>query len=273
MYAFGGGIYHLENHEGTVPGSYSVWVVDLRGNKPDVRLVGKAPELGQLNGVATWDSETIVMADSYYGKVYQMNLITGSTSVCLEDDTLNDPPDAPVRMGVNGIKVRKNGGTKYIYYSSTTRMLLCRVPVDGNIKPTGPFEILAAGYIPESVAAGTMFEVLASATIPEGIVDSHSLPPPTVGLVPDDFCFAKDGSTYVTTHPTNMVIRIPPNGGEGAKIAGGFASWDVAAPTACVFGVTESDRDVLYVVTAGANVVPIDGQTEAAKVLAIRMGP
>ncbi|KAF4956530.1 hypothetical protein FSARC_11532 [Fusarium sarcochroum] len=272
VYTFGAGTYRLDNHEGTVPGSYSVWVVDLRGTEPDVRLVGKIPEVGQLNGIAAWDAETVLAADSHHGKIYRVNLVTSSYTVAFDDDILKDPPISPVRMGINGIKVRYVNGTKYIYYTNTTRMLFCRVPVDDNIRSTAPVEILATGYIPETIATGTMFEARASAAIPDGLDSTQSLPSPTVGLVPDDFCIANDGTVYMTTHPTNMVIRIPPNGGEGVKIAGGVASWDVASATACALGVTEADKDVLYITTAGANVVPISGETEAAKIVAIRVG-
>ncbi|KAF5687187.1 hypothetical protein FDENT_5511 [Fusarium denticulatum] len=274
VYAFGAGTYRLENHEGTVPGSYSVWVVDLRGTSPDLRLVVKMPEVGQLNGLAAWDAEAVLAADSYHGRIYHVDLITGSYIVAFDDDSLKDPPNAPVRMGVNGVKVREGDGIKYIYYTNTTRMLFCRVPVEGDVKPAGPVEIMATGYIPDTIAAGTMFERHSSAAIPEDVERSlaHPIPPPTVGLVPDDFCIADNGAVYMTTHPTNMVIRVPPNGGEGVKIAGGFGSRDVASATACTLGVTGADKDVLYVTTAGGNVVPINGQTEGAKIVAIRVG-
>ncbi|KAF4501981.1 hypothetical protein FAGAP_1772 [Fusarium agapanthi] len=251
VYAFGAGTYRLENHQGTVTGSYSVWVVNLRGSEPDVRLVVKMPEVGQLNGLAAWDAEAVLAADS-----------------------LKDPPNAPVRMGVNGIKIRKVDGIKYIYYTITTRMLFCRVPVDDDVISTDTVEILATGYASQIVAVGTMFEGHSSATIPEDVERTlaHPLPPPTVGLVPDDFCVADDGTVYMTRHPTNMVIRIPPNGGEGVVIAAGFASWDVASATACALGVTKADKDMLYVTTAGGNVVPINGQTEAAKIVVVKVG-
>ncbi|KAG5792264.1 hypothetical protein H9Q69_008692 [Fusarium xylarioides] len=274
VYAFGAGTYRLESHEGTVPGSYSVWVMDLRGTAPDVRLVVKMPEVGQLNGLAAWDAEAVLAADSYNGRIYHADLITGNYKVAFDDDSLKDPPNAPVRMGVNGIKVREVDGNKYVYYTNTTRMLFCRVPVDDEVRYTGPVEILATGYIPQTIAAGTMFEGRSSATIPEDVEETltRPLPPPTTGLVPDDFCIADDGTVYMTTHPTNMVIRIPPNGGEGVVVAGGFASWDVASATACAVGVTEADKDVLYVTTAGGNVVPINGKTEGAKIVGIRVG-
>ncbi|KAF4435247.1 hypothetical protein FACUT_7351 [Fusarium acutatum] len=274
VYALGAGTYRLANHEGTVPGSYSVWVIDLRGTAPDMRLVVKMPEVGQLNGLAAWDAEAVLAADSYHGRIYHVDLITGSYTTSFDDDSLKDPPNAPIRMGVNGVKVREADGIKYIYYSNTTRMLFCRVPVDDDIRSTSPVEVLATGYVPETIAAGTMFEGRSSATVPKdvGRTLTRPLPPPTVGLVPDDFCIANDGTVYMTTHPTNMLIRVPPNGGEGAVIAGEFASWDVASATACALGVTDADKDVLYVTTAGGNVVLINGQTEAAKVVSIRVG-
>ncbi|KAF5971917.1 hypothetical protein FBULB1_8967 [Fusarium bulbicola] len=274
VYAFGAGTYRLENHQGTVPGSYSVWVVDLRGTAPDLRLVVKMPEVGQLNGIAAWDAEAVLAADSYYGRIYHVDLITGSYIVSFDDTTLKDPPSAPVRMGVNGVKVRQVDGIQYVYYTNTTRMLFCRVPVADDVKPASPVEILATGYIPHTIAVGTMFEGHSSAAIPEdvGRTITNPLPPSTVGLVPDDFCIANDGTIYMTTHPTNMVIRIPPNGGEGIVIAGGFVSWDVASATACALGVTDADKNILYVTTAGGNVVPINGQTEGAKIVGIRVG-
>ncbi|KAF5586886.1 uncharacterized protein FSUBG_11985 [Fusarium subglutinans] len=258
VYAFGAGTYRLENHQGTVPGSYSVWVVDLRGTAPDVRLVVKMLEVGQLNGLAAWDAEAVLAADSYHGRIYHVDLITGSYIVAFDNDTLKDPPNAPVRMGVNGIKVRQ----------------VMESTLADDVKSAGPVEILAIGYIPHTIAAGTMFDGHSSAAIPEDVerTITSPLPPSTVGLVPDDFGIANDGTVYMTTHPTNMVIRIPRNGGEGVVIAGGFASWDVASATACALGVTDADQNILYVTTAGGNVVPINGQTEGAKVVGIRVG-
>jgi hypothetical protein len=123
VYAFGAGFYRLANHEGTVPGSYRVWVLDLRGTAPDVRLVVKMTEVGQLNGLAAWDAEAVLAADSYHGRIYHVELITGSYTVAFDDDSLKGPPNAPVRMGVNRIKVREVNGNKFVYYS--TRLECC----------------------------------------------------------------------------------------------------------------------------------------------------
>ncbi|KAF5691724.1 hypothetical protein FCIRC_302 [Fusarium circinatum] len=258
VYAFGAGTYRLSNHEGTVPGSYSVWVADLGGTAPDLRLVVKMPEVGQLNGLAAWNAEAVLAADSF----------------AFDENIWKGPPNAPIRRGVNGVKFRQVDGIQHVYYTNTTRMIFCLVPVAGGVKFAGQVEILATGYISHTIAAGTMFDGHSSAAIPEDVERTITSPllPSTVGLIPDDFFISNDGTLYIAPHPTNMVIRISPNGGEDVIIEGGFASWDVASATACALGVTYADKNILYVTTAGGNVVPINGQTEGAKIVGIRVG-
>ncbi|CAI6335537.1 unnamed protein product [Periconia digitata] len=266
VYAVGAGSYRLANHEGTVPGSYSIWIVDLSdtpNSEPKIHLVTKIPEIGQLNGVATWDSETILIADSYHGKIYRANVTSGTYSICFEHETTTDPPDTPLKMSVNGIKVRQDtSGTSYIYYTNTTRLLFCRVPVDTNIRPIGAVEVLACGFVPAEHAVGTAFESISSSS--QG---NTAMP----WFMPDDFCFSRNGDTaYIASHPTNMVFKTELEGSGGtSRIAGGLKEWDVASGTACALGVGEGGEEVLYVSTAGANELPIVGETEAAKVVAI----
>lgn len=59
--------------------------------------------------------------------------------------------------------------------------------MEKDVATAGPVEILANGYIPQTVAAGTMFEGHSSAAIPEDVERTlaRPLPPPTAGLVPD----------------------------------------------------------------------------------------
>ncbi|KAI0550472.1 hypothetical protein F4679DRAFT_572849 [Xylaria curta] len=217
IYAVGAGTYRLENHEGSVPGSYSVWVMDLfSGDEPH--------------------------AHSYYGKIYRINLADGKSSILFEHDILTDPPGSLVTMGVNDIKVRSVEGTKSLYFTNTTRMLFYRLTVNKSITVTGEVEILNIGSIPQS-------EV--------------------VVFVPDDFCFAQNGAVYVTTHPANMVFRIPPGGGEAVRVVGDYSSWEAAAATACTFGSSANDQNFLYITTAGAYVIPIKGMIEPAKILAL----
>lgn len=273
VYAVGAGIYRVATHEGAVPGSFSLWIVDLTGTEPQFRQVVKIPEIGQLNGVATWNTNTVLAADSYFGKIYRINLVNGTYSVCIDNNTTNDPPQSPVKMGANGIKVRSIGRKAYVYYTNTTRLCFCRVPVDDRVTPTGEVEVLARGFISPDEAAGTSLEAFASSS-GSTHEDAASQPSSGVlisGFMPDDFCFDKNGAAYVTTHPTNMVFKISPDSSNAVKVVGGYTLWEAASATACTFGRSANDQNVLYISTAGANVIPIDGRTEPAKILAINI--
>lgn len=273
VYVVGGGTYRVANHEGSVPGSYSIWLIDL--SNPDaspaekVRKVASVPEIGQVNGVERWDEQTVLVADSYFGKVYRVDVGSGTCEVCFEDEATTDAPGAPLRMSVNGIKVRWDAeqGRKYMYFTNTTRLGFYRVPVaadeGGKVQANGPVEILASGYFPAEHVAGTAFEAL-------GVKSEHVEEGAAPWFMPDDFCFAEDGTAFITSHPTNMVFRTVKGGGV-MRIAGDLKDWEVAAATACAFGKGEEDRGTLYVCTAGANVVPIDGKTEGAKVVAFEV--
>ncbi|KAL6885752.1 hypothetical protein GGI43DRAFT_388874 [Trichoderma evansii] len=184
VYAVGAGIYHVAAHEGAVPGSFSLWIVDLNGTKPQFCQVVKMPEIGQLNGIATWNANTILAADSYFGKIYRINLVDGTYSVCIDNDITNNPPQNPVKMGANGIKVRSIGGITYV----------------------GEAEVLARGVISPDEAANTSFEAFASNNggTHEHAASQSSSGVLVSGFMPDDFCFDKNGAAYVTTHPTNM---------------------------------------------------------------------
>ncbi|KAK1240979.1 hypothetical protein MKX08_000953 [Trichoderma sp. CBMAI-0020] len=271
VYAVGAGIYRVATHEGAVPGSFSLWIVNLTSTKPQFRQVVKMPEIGQLNGVAAWNNNTVLAADSYFGKIYRINLVDGTYSVCIDNDTTSDPPQSPVKMGANGIKVRRIGGITYVYYTNTTRLCFCRVPVDDTLTPTSEVEVLARGFISPTEVAGTSLEAFASSggkTCDDAASQSSS-GVLISGFMPDDFCFDKNGAAYVTTHPTNMVFKISADSSNAVRVAGGYTLWEVASATACTFGRSASDQDVLYISTAGANVLPINGQTEPAKIVGI----
>lgn len=273
VYAVGAGIYRVATHEGAVPGSFSLWIVDLTGTEPKIRRVVEIPEIGQLNGIATWNKNNVLAADSCFGKIYRINLVDGTYSVCIDNDTTNDPPQSPVKMGANGIKVRSIGGITYVYYTNTTRLCFCRVPVDDKITPTGEVEVLARGFISPNEVAGTSLEAFASiggnTRVDEANQSSSGIL--ISGFMPDDFCFDKHGAAYVTTHPTNMVFKISPDNSKAVRVVGGYVSWEAASATACTFGRSANDQNVLYISTAGANVLPINGQTEPAKIVAINV--
>lgn len=237
VFVVGGGDYDFTPGKGTVPGTYGLWRVDLRGPQPKASpIVTKMAEIGLLNGTATWDGRTVLAADSIAGVVYKVDVETGAYEVCLDVEAMKAAPGSPFPLGVNGVKVHDG----HVYFTSTTRGVFGRVPVGADAKAAGPVEVLAEGFWQ------------------------------------DDCCVAADGTAYVVTHVSNMVMRVPPpraGAGAGAAVvvAGDAASMAVAGGTACALGRTEDDGNVLYVCTSGANAVPVNGQSEGAKIVAIQL--
>lgn len=173
------------------------------------------------------------MTDCFNGKIYKLDISSGSYSIALEDETMTLPPNAPFPFAINGLKVHRTSTKAYVYYTTTTtRAGVYRIPVTSNIEIAGPVETLASG------------------------------------LPVDDLAVAKDGTVYVCTNTMNTVAKIPADGGDFVHVGGEEKGVTLAGATACVFGEGEK---VLYVSTAGGNAMPVDGKTEPAKIVEIQL--
>ncbi|KAF4997186.1 hypothetical protein FGRMN_4081 [Fusarium graminum] len=129
VFAIGVGSYDLFGGTQSKPGSWSIWLADLTGEKPKATKAVDIPEIGMINGIATWDENTVLVTDCLYGKVYKLDVTNGSYSIVLEDETMVAPEDALFKVGINGIKVHRSLGQTYVYFSTTTRYSIYRVPV------------------------------------------------------------------------------------------------------------------------------------------------
>ncbi|KAI9159008.1 putative hetero-Diels-Alderase [Paramyrothecium foliicola] len=239
IWAVGVGWYdHAQG--GPRAGSWEIWRLDLTGSKPATTLTAKIPEAGMINGLTTWNETTALAVDSLYGKVFRIDIQSGTYSVALEDPaTMAPPSDAPVQIGINGVRARDG----YVYYTNTTLMSIYRIPVDEKLQAKGPAETLA------------------------------------VGIVPDDFCFDEEneGVLFITGNVSNVVSKVTLR--EGTQLptrpetfAGGPMELDVAGATACAFGRGPQDKRPLYVVTCGGSGVPVKGEiVEPGKVVAINV--
>ncbi|WZH47920.1 uncharacterized protein QYS62_009083 [Fusarium acuminatum] len=232
VFAIGVGSYDLLGGTQSKPGSWSIWLADLTGDQPKVTKAADIPEIGMINGIATWDEHTVLVTDCLYGKIYKLDVAAGSYSLALEDETMTVPADAPFQFGINGIKVHHSSEQTYVYYSTTMRYSVYRIPVTKELQAAGPVETL------------------------------------TSGVVVDDFVVARDGTIFVCTMVSNTIARIPAAGGESVTVAGEEKSMVVAGATACVFN---KDETVLYVSTSGAHVMPVDGVSEPAKVVEVKL--
>jgi DNA-binding beta-propeller fold protein YncE len=207
------------------------------GSSAEIKKVLSLPDIGLLNGVERWDDTRVLVADSNPGRIYLIDVAGASASIPITDDLAALPENPFLPIAANGVRVSPD--RKYVYFSNSAKLLLGRVPVDADAKPTGPGEVVMQG---------------------------------TPG---DDFAFSKDGkSVYLTTHTVNTVVQIDISGNvdgsaKPVTVAGAQDKLEIPGSTAVAWGRGKEDANTLYVVTAGGLSMPVNGQVEPAKVAAI----
>jgi sugar lactone lactonase YvrE len=226
-----------QDANGTVPGSWGVYTVDVSVAAPKPKLLSNVREAALINGLAVWDGgSTLLGTDSQSGTLYSIDAKTGAYAVAARDPSMRSPPGAPLQIGINGIKTRGS----YVYYTNTFGQALYRAPAAGrgvNFRLTGPVQTLASGT-----------------------------------FTPDDIALDDIGAVYIAAQPQNSIFRSPPppNSNRTEVVAGSIGSLDVASPTACAFGRAARDVRTLYVSTSGAQFAPVNGTiVEPSKVVAV----
>ena len=186
------------------------------------------PEGRFLNGATLLRPGVFLVADSFAGAVWRVDVRARTVTPWLRHAALGPNPAQPRIPGANGVKL--HGGHAYVSNSGQARVL--RIP----IRPDG-----SAGE-PESWAEG---------------------------VVVDDFAMAANGDLYGTTHIFDSVVVLRQDGTR-ATIA--TAADGVTGSTAAAFGVTETDRDTLYVVGDGGAFLPPPTGVVPAEVVRLRVG-
>jgi hypothetical protein len=216
------------------PGSNKVFLLNFQGTNA---LVGDAINITSaqfLNGMTTFSAQSsiVLLADSGAGVLYKLDLCSRRYSIAIDDPTMKKVGSSPI--GINGVKVLRN----YVYYTSSSQSLFCRVPVDGNVKPTGPVQVVAN----------------------------------ITGYFLDDFTLdEKDGTAFIATNPNNEILKVTPEG-KYTVIAGSATSLDVAGATAALLACAEGRTGPLYVTTDGGQVAPVNGSIiEPAKVVVVNV--
>ncbi|PYH90712.1 hypothetical protein BO71DRAFT_452592 [Aspergillus ellipticus CBS 707.79] len=200
----------------STPGTYALWQVDLTSTEPNVSIIAQVPKADFLNGLALFDQDNLLATDSAKGVIWRINIPSGNYSIALSDPaTLLSATDSPKPVGVNGLKVH----CKYVYYSSTTCMVLARVPFNKHSAPSGPVEIIAGGF------------------------------------TPDDFVLAGNGTAYVATNAQNSLLKVEPSG-RVTTVAGNLFTTALAGATSVALS---RDGKTLYVSTAGGQFDPVLG--------------
>ncbi|KAJ2976866.1 hypothetical protein NQ176_g4693 [Zarea fungicola] len=119
---------------------------------------------------------------------------------------------------------------EYAYYTNTFGQLFGRVRIDANGRACGTYEIIARNVLGDDFAIGST-------------------------------------ASYIAGNFQNVVTKIEP-GGKVSVFAGNISSTLVAGATSAQFGRTWRDKNVLYVVTNGGEIAPVNGFSEGGKIVA-----
>lgn len=229
----------------SIPGSYSVWKVDMRPFRSNakgdvfasatVTKITAIPEATLLNGITPIapGSPYILISESGLGVVYRLNTHTAEYIVSLSSDLMKPPPGS--QLGINGIDIFSN----YLYFINTFEFggFFARVPIHF--------------YGPEAGTAAGGYEVVV-----------YNGPG-------DDFTFDRKGNAYIAQNFAGGVQLITPEG-DVRVIAGNVNSTVLESDAALRFGRTERDRSVLYVVTSGGLSERVPGTyREGGKIIAV----
>lgn len=221
--------------EASVPGTLKMWSVDYSHGRKDP-VVKQSADLGDvqlINGLASLNPVLVLGSDSINGSVYRINVRTGAHSIAIADPLMSNKPPfgkASSGLGVNGIKIVKEGCKTYLYFSNTAKSLLGKVQIseqDGS--PMGPAEVVKGATTPLAAK----------------------------GVGYDDFALRRGGdgglTAYLCDSRGNSIAKVGLDGEDHSPkiIAGSATTTQVAEPEAAAFGRTKEDCDVLYVVTAG----------------------
>ncbi|KAH8816637.1 hypothetical protein F5884DRAFT_818622 [Xylogone sp. PMI_703] len=225
----------------TVPGSYSIWKVDMRSfishgsrvfHPATVKKVVDIPEGNFLNGLTILEEskKLVLVSDSGLGAVWLVDLVTGKHHITLQDSTMVPLPNAtsvPGTLGINGVKIRDS----HLYYTNSAQALFAKIPIHKDGTPAGNSTVLATDRFG------------------------------------DDFAFDIAGNAYVTQDPQNTLYKVTPSGNV-STVLGAADSPVIEGDTAAQFGRTRIDQHILYITTNGGIAGPVGGPAVGGKVIA-----
>ncbi|PZO37175.1 MAG: gluconolactonase [Pseudanabaena frigida] len=99
-----------------------VWRIASDGT---VELLTELPEAIFLNGLTRLDSDNYLIADSYRGAIWQLNVPTKTVSIWLEHPDLARTSSEEVTPAVNGLKIYDN----FLYASNTQKKQIVKIPI------------------------------------------------------------------------------------------------------------------------------------------------
>lgn len=131
-----------------VIGGKGIYKVDFTGDSPKASLIKQITEASNLNGLAVFDNDTVLVADAGKGNVYKFSVSTGDYSVALTDPTM--APSGGIPFGIDGIKY-KDG---VVWYTNIFKNSFHKVSVDASAKATGAVTTLWTNLMGDDLCFG-----------------------------------------------------------------------------------------------------------------------
>ena len=219
---------------GSQAGSYGVYHVDLaKGpSKAKVNNVVVMEKASLLNGLAVVpQTNKLLLTDSNLGYIWQLDPETRKYEIFLDAPELKPGEE----LGANGLKIYRQRGKTWVYFSSSGQGLFCRVLFNKDAtKVEGDVEVLYNG---------TFF---------------------------DDFSVDKHGNAYLATGTGNVVDYLKQKGKkwELSTIAGSVDNNILAGSTSVAL---DEDKNALYVSTNGGFQAPVGGQLIGGHVVKVEL--
>ncbi|KAH6650386.1 hypothetical protein F5144DRAFT_43278 [Chaetomium tenue] len=177
-YVFGSS--HMLSFTEVAPASAKVWTLEFpapsstpttTSTPPVVSLLTTLPAAGFINGIATWDTNRVLLSDTLTSSIYLLDVSTA---------TFTTPFSS--LSGVNGIRTAPG----YVYWVDPITPKFSRTPVDADAVPTGPAELLLEGQQMDDFALavdGTgAGKAYVGTLLGNGVVEVTFGAPPAAGL-------------------------------------------------------------------------------------------
>ena len=221
----------IDPHDDTLYASVVACDLDSRGIwrvEPDgtAEILATLPLASIPNGIALRRG-FLYVADSSLSRVWRVPADGGTAEVWIEDPLLAGDLGAGL-PGANGLKIFRHE----VYVASSTQGLMVAIPIE----PDG------------------------SAGAPR----VHAVMPAGTGC--DDFDLDVHGSIYCTTDPTNLLVRLDPDGTTEILLT---AADGLDGPTAALFGRRGQDRFNLYITNAA---FPFFSTTHQPSLMRLHLG-
>ncbi|KAH7360244.1 hypothetical protein BKA65DRAFT_181159 [Rhexocercosporidium sp. MPI-PUGE-AT-0058] len=217
IFAIVAGKFDISSVSGVVK-TWAIWSLDLSAGDVDIDLISPISPAVFLNGMTSLPPDQngnfLLVADSYLGIIYRVDIVEGTWTIFLDDPSLKRNTSAAIQLGVNGIRLHNN----YLYFDNSGQApMFARVPVSEDLTADGSVEVIAA-----------------AATFP---VNAQYY-----GY--DDFAFDRNGDAWLATNPSGSIVKIDSDGGQVVEV-GGLNDKTLTGCTSVQFG-RGSHSTILY---------------------------